>query len=71
VVRARHPEVAAALDWLGGHACAMLTGTGSCVFAAVDSAGEARRIAQAVPRPWTSYAVRGLARSPLHERLNA
>ena len=33
VVRARFPAVGEALDWLGRHAPARLTGTGSCVFA--------------------------------------
>src|SRR5262249_19201254 len=33
VVRARFPEVAEALDWLGQYAPARLTGTGSCIFA--------------------------------------
>jgi 4-diphosphocytidyl-2-C-methyl-D-erythritol kinase len=69
VVRARHPQVAAALDWLGKEAPAMLTGTGSCIFAAVASADEARRIAAAVPSGWTGFAVHGLNLSPLHEHL--
>jgi 4-diphosphocytidyl-2-C-methyl-D-erythritol kinase len=69
VVCARHPQVAAALDWLGKRAPAMLTGTGSCIFAAVSSAEEAGGIAAAVPSGWTSFAVRGLNLSPLHERL--
>jgi 4-diphosphocytidyl-2-C-methyl-D-erythritol kinase len=70
VVRASHPEVAAALDWLGAQCDqAMLTGTGSCIFAAVSSAGEAQRIAAAVPAGWTGFAARGLNQSPLHERL--
>ena len=38
VVRARAPEVAEALDWLAQFSPARLTGTGSCVFAACESA---------------------------------
>lgn len=64
-VRARYPEVAAALDWLGGHSAARLTGTGACVFASFASAAEAERIAGRVPDRWRAWVVRGLQRSPL------
>ncbi|HEY2808130.1 MAG TPA: 4-(cytidine 5'-diphospho)-2-C-methyl-D-erythritol kinase [Steroidobacteraceae bacterium] len=69
VVRAKYPEVADALDWLGRFAPARLTGTGACVFAACASAIDAERLAARVPDRWTSYVARGLNRSPLHERL--
>ena len=42
VVRRRFPEVAEALDWLGQHAPARLTGTGACVFAAMPDEASAR-----------------------------
>lgn len=71
VVRARHAEVAAALDWLGRHAPARLTGTGSCLFAAVGTALEAERIVAATPPRWRGFAARGLNLSPVHQRLAA
>jgi 4-diphosphocytidyl-2-C-methyl-D-erythritol kinase len=64
VVRARCPEVAAALDWLSRYAPARLTGTGSCIFASCTSAMEAERIAARVPEEWTSFVARGLDISP-------
>ena len=64
VVRARVPEVAEALDWLGRHAPARLTGTGSCLFAAFDSAAAAERVAGRVPDRWRAWVVAGLAESP-------
>jgi 4-diphosphocytidyl-2-C-methyl-D-erythritol kinase len=69
VVRARYPEVARALDWLGEFAPARLTGTGSCIFAPCADEAQARHIAARVPSPWQGHAVRGLAVSPVHERL--
>jgi 4-diphosphocytidyl-2-C-methyl-D-erythritol kinase len=69
VVRARCPEVAAALDWLSRYAPARLTGTGSCIFASCASAGEAERIAARVPDEWTSFVARGLNISPAHRSL--
>jgi 4-diphosphocytidyl-2-C-methyl-D-erythritol kinase len=69
VVRARFPEVAEALDWLGQYAPARLTGTGSCIFAPCASAIEAERLAARVPDRWTSYVARGLNTSPVHDML--
>ena len=69
VVRARWPEVAEALEWLGRYASARLTGTGSCIFAAVGSAEEAERIAARAPDKWRSFVARGLNVSPLHALL--
>jgi 4-diphosphocytidyl-2-C-methyl-D-erythritol kinase len=71
VVRARFPEVADALDWLGRFAPARLTGTGSCIFAPCATAIDAERLAARVPDRWTSYVARGLNVSPVHELLRA
>jgi 4-diphosphocytidyl-2-C-methyl-D-erythritol kinase len=69
VVRARSPEVAAAIDWLAREGSAQLTGTGSCVFTARGSAAEAERLAARVPDRWMSFVARGLNTSPVHEQL--
>jgi 4-diphosphocytidyl-2-C-methyl-D-erythritol kinase len=69
VVRARCPEVAAALDWLSRYAPARLTGTGSCIFASCATAIEAERIAARVPDEWTSFVARGLNISPAQRSL--
>jgi len=71
VVRARFPEVADALDWLGRFAPARLTGTGSCIFAPCATAIDAERLAARVPDRWTSYVARGLNVSPVHEMVRA
>jgi 4-diphosphocytidyl-2-C-methyl-D-erythritol kinase len=68
VVRRRFPAVAEALDWLDGFAPARLTGTGSCVFAALPDEAQARVALARLPRRWTGYVVRGLNRSPLLAR---
>ena len=69
VVRQRYPEVAEAIDWLARFAPARLTGTGSCLFASFNSAAAAERVAARVPDRWRAWVVRGLARSPLIDRL--
>jgi len=68
VVRRRFPAVAEALDWLGRFAPARLTGTGSCVYAAMPDEAHAREALASLPRRWTGYVVRGLNRSPLAAR---
>ncbi|MGH8529821.1 MAG: 4-(cytidine 5'-diphospho)-2-C-methyl-D-erythritol kinase [Nevskiales bacterium] len=69
VVRRRYPQVAAAFDWLDRRAAARLTGTGSSVFAAFDSASAAQALAVQIPKGWRHFVARGLNRSPLHAML--
>jgi 4-diphosphocytidyl-2-C-methyl-D-erythritol kinase len=80
VVRARHPEVAEALDWLAAQvqsqdpnraavSGARMSGTGSCIFAAFDRWEAAERVAARVPDQWRCFVARGLNRSPLHAML--
>jgi 4-diphosphocytidyl-2-C-methyl-D-erythritol kinase len=57
------------VDWFGRYAPARLTGTGSCLFASFASAAEAERVAAQVPDLWRAWVARGLARSPLLDRL--
>jgi 4-diphosphocytidyl-2-C-methyl-D-erythritol kinase len=69
IVRARFPVVGEALDWLGRHAPARLTGTGSSVFARFSRAADAERVAARVPDEWRAFVARGLDTSPLLEEL--
>lgn len=69
VVAARHAPVRAALEWLGRRCESRLTGSGACVFGAFDGERAARAALAGLPGEWTGRVVAGLARSPLHERL--
>jgi 4-diphosphocytidyl-2-C-methyl-D-erythritol kinase len=69
VVRARYPQVAQALDWLGQFAPARLTGTGSCIFAPCASLNEAQDIVMKVPAQWRGMVARGMNVSPLLQNL--
>ncbi len=71
VVRARHPQIADALDWLSRHAAARLTGTGACVFAPFETAAAAERVAARVPKAWRALVSQGVARSELLTQLAA
>ena len=71
VVRARFPAVAEALDWLTNFQPARMTGTGSCIFAAFDSAMDAERVAARVPDVWRSWVAQGLDRSPVQATLES
>jgi 4-diphosphocytidyl-2-C-methyl-D-erythritol kinase len=69
VVRRRYPIVAGALDWLGRHGPARLTGTGSCVFAPMADAAQAAAVLEVRPQGWQGWVTHGLNRSPLTARL--
>lgn len=59
VVRARHPEVAEALDRLAVHG-ARLTGTGACLFTESITREAAEAAARGLPAHWQTFVVRGL-----------
>ncbi len=69
VVRARYPQVVAALDWLGRFGNARLTGSGGCVFAEVESVQAAERVVRECPRAFTAYRAQGVTQSPLLDAL--
>lgn len=71
VVVARYPEVREALAWLGRFGAARMSGTGSCVFAALPGPREAQAAVAGLPGGWLGFAVRGLTLSPLLERASA
>lgn len=71
VVRRRYPAVDNAMVWLSQYGAARLTGTGACCFLAFDSLDEARATRRLVPGSLVSKVVRGVNRSPLHDRLSA
>ena len=69
VVRRRYPQVARAFEWLSRFGIARLTGTGSCIFLAIESLERGCELARAAPADCTAFVVRGLNDSPLLERL--
>ncbi|WP_426700591.1 4-(cytidine 5'-diphospho)-2-C-methyl-D-erythritol kinase [Rhodanobacter sp. Col0626] len=69
VVRARHPRVAAALDWLGGFGQARLSGSGGCVFLELRSFDRAAAIAAQCPATFTAHVATGVDMSPLQDAL--
>lgn len=60
IVRKHYPIVAAAFDWLNQYSKAHLTGTGSCVFAALPTQQEAQKIAAQVPQPFKVIVAQGM-----------
>ena len=68
VVRERYAPVAAALDWLQQYGAARLSGSGGCVFAAVDAA-TAECAVRDCPEQFVAYRASGVNRSPLQEAL--
>jgi 4-diphosphocytidyl-2-C-methyl-D-erythritol kinase len=69
VARARHPKVAAALDWLGHYGHARLSGSGGCVFLELTSRERAETVVRRCPSSFTAWVAKGVQISPLHETL--
>jgi 4-diphosphocytidyl-2-C-methyl-D-erythritol kinase len=69
VVRNQHPQVGKALDWLNQFGRARMSGTGSCVFAEIDSLRQAEIVKSQVPEPWAGYVDAAMNISPLHQQL--
>lgn len=71
VTRRLYPEVAKALDWLGGFGPARMTGSGGCVFLALPDAAQAEQLARICPAELGQTIVaRGCNRHPLHRLLS-
>ena len=69
VVRKVYPEIDKGMKWLAQYGAPRLTGTGAGVFMKVDSAAAAREIADAAPKQWQTFIVKGVNRSPLSEQI--
>lgn len=70
VVRARFPEVDAALKALAPYGGARMTGTGAAVFAAFDDEAQAEAALEAVAGRYNGFIARGCNRSPLLDALD-
>lgn len=64
-----YPEVRQALEWLGQHASAKMTGTGSSVFALFETQQQARLVADVLPNKWGHFVAKAVNQSPLLIRL--
>ncbi|MGH8164150.1 MAG: 4-(cytidine 5'-diphospho)-2-C-methyl-D-erythritol kinase, partial [Rhodanobacteraceae bacterium] len=69
VVRARYPQVLAAMDWLGRFGVARLSGSGGAVFLEIEDERQARAIAAECPPEFTARVARGVNVSPLEPAL--
>lgn len=71
VVRERFPAVSAALDWLGRHGAARLSGSGACVFLPVASREAGIALLAECPPAMRGVVVRSAPESPLRARMAA
>lgn len=68
-VRKISPEVAEALDWLSDYFPARLTGSGSCIFSAVENKQVAKEILADLPTRWEGFVAKGVNISPVESFL--
>ena len=69
VVRNISPEIDEALNWLSSFSPARLTGSGSCIFSAVDSQQIAENILTKLPNKWNGFVAKGVNVSPVESFL--
>jgi 4-diphosphocytidyl-2-C-methyl-D-erythritol kinase len=65
VVLSRYGQVREAFQWLDQRADARLTGTGACVFAALETRAGAEALLAAAPTRYAPFIARGCNISPL------
>ena len=63
------PPVAEAVEWLGNHGAARMTGSGACVFSAFSTEQEAEQVLMQVPAKWTAWKARSLTKHPMKSLL--
>jgi 4-diphosphocytidyl-2-C-methyl-D-erythritol kinase len=63
------PPVAEAIEWLGNHGAARMTGSGACVFSAFSTEQEAEQVLMQVPAKWTAWKARSLTKHPMKSLL--
>lgn len=66
LVARRYPEVKEAINWLEQFAPARMTGTGSCIFAALESRFEVRDVLDQLPADFTGFVAPSMQYSPLY-----
>ncbi|NIB40142.1 4-(cytidine 5'-diphospho)-2-C-methyl-D-erythritol kinase [Pseudomaricurvus alkylphenolicus] len=70
LVQTLYPPVDKALQWLGQHASAKMTGTGASVFAPFDSEAAASAVLEQAPAEFSGFVAKGVNQSPAHKLLN-
>ena len=59
------PPVAEAVEWLGAHGDARMTGSGACVFSAVATEADADAVLAKVPAKWKAWKAKALQQHPI------
>lgn len=63
------PPVAQAIEWLGRHGDARMTGSGACVFCAFGGEDQADAVLSDVPPVWKAWKAQALSHHPLQSML--
>ena len=64
ITRSLYPPVAAAIDWLSGHADARMTGTGASIFAKFPERDSAQLALDDLPSGWSGFIANGVDHAP-------
>jgi 4-diphosphocytidyl-2-C-methyl-D-erythritol kinase len=70
VAKRKYPIIAEHLAWLGRFGNAMMTGSGSCVFAAFNTQFEAERVMAVLPASMRGFVAPNMLQHPLFDLLD-
>ncbi len=59
------PEIADAIEWLSAHGAARMTGSGACVFCAMETESAAQHVVKQVPTHWKAWSAKALKQHPM------
>lgn len=61
------PQIGQALDWLGIYGTAKMTGSGACVFCAVETELAAQHVVEMVPSGWKAWKAKALIQHTMNQ----
>ncbi len=60
-----YPEIADAIEWLSAHGAARMTGSGACVFCAMETESAAQHVVKQVPTHWKAWSAKASKQHPM------
>ena len=60
-----YPAIADAITWLSAYGEARMTGSGACVFCAMENKQAAQQVVQSVPTHWKAWSAQALKQHPM------
>lgn len=70
IVLKHYPKIRELFEWLSSYGQPQLTGTGSCVFIAIDNQKAGQKILERLPKQWKAFVTKSTYDSPLLKKIS-